>query len=64
MRPRRLAEEAHGLPAESEGLHGNHKRNKELIRIVFVIKWCQVCFAPQKNGTVIINRKFFGAFVV
>jgi hypothetical protein len=24
VRPRRLAEEAHGLPAESVVLHGNH----------------------------------------
>lgn len=35
---RQLREEAHGLPAESEVLHRNHKGNKEPILIVFVMK--------------------------
>ncbi|KZE45873.1 hypothetical protein AV649_06860 [Rossellomorea marisflavi] len=35
MRPRTIDEEAHWLPAESEVLHGNHKRNKEPTLIVF-----------------------------
>ncbi|KQU60549.1 hypothetical protein ASG66_12960 [Bacillus sp. Leaf406] len=37
MRPRRLAEEAHGLPAESVVLHGNHERYKEAILILFAM---------------------------
>jgi len=37
VRPRRLAEEAHGLPAESEVLHGNHERYIEAILILFVM---------------------------
>jgi hypothetical protein len=37
VRPRRLAEEAHGLPAESVVLHGNHERYKEAILILFVM---------------------------
>ncbi|QHA37142.1 hypothetical protein D5E69_15870 [Rossellomorea marisflavi] len=37
--PQASLEEAQGLPAESEVLHGTHERYKEPIRIVFVMKW-------------------------
>ncbi len=44
VRPRRLAEEAHGLPAESEEvLHGNHERYKEAILILVVMNFFVLC---------------------
>ncbi|KON82959.1 hypothetical protein AF331_19145 [Rossellomorea marisflavi] len=53
-----LAEEAHGLPPESEVLHGNHEGYKEPIRIVFDMKWSFLVFDLASFLSLIISPSF------
>ncbi|KMK93894.1 hypothetical protein VL03_13700 [Rossellomorea marisflavi] len=61
MRPRTIDEEAHWLPAESEVLHGNHKRNKEPTLIVFfrfyhnLFNWIKIFFGKVVYFSIIIG---------